>query len=851
MYVPALAEQDYQNRLELGYDYRTAVGPSRRPKLVDEPYIVWHDYYKTERGIGQLLRVVQELSDYMLLNKNNLYSQDNPNQRYLIDAVKGKLHKPDYQTAEYTYGDKSNVGLVDNNFYTAAKNKLTTQVFNAPLLFTCNNINPEFINQQAKKAAKTSTKLAANLYAEYAAGAGHDVSFLQDDSVNMHGSVDEVLKQLNDSEKLEYAIYKLVNDINFRYDLRNIERKCFSNKFDINGEFGFVEVINNDVVPRHLNPEQVTWVSSEKNIENLEHPSVLAVAVNDYLSINQIMNKWSRKLNNGIGSKGLLETIRKIRAGMLEKYNPDRNYFSEIYYANADISDPLYAGPKHFDSLSVVDYNNHFYPFVHSEKGLEYSILEQKMYFKMMRDYRYIVLINGKRPTESQWRDWQKGNLGRKLVATFEEIPNDEKAPKGAFIKYQSKSELWEATRIGHDSLINLGRYEYDTNSSGRSNYVGFPVVMQISYEKSLAALGYHLNRLSNILYNRVEELIIAVGHSTAIVFDESIGGNPNSFLYNAKKSGIAYFNSQKAAGNANSKYQHFDMIQLGSSLKDVADILTTIGMLKILYENMIGASPQAQGVAQAYAGLQETQLNIQNQSELAQPYFNDHYLFMNQFLQREADIVKKAFAREDVINVRVTEEISEILKLSADLDTCDPDIRLQYGPDKKGKKDLINNAVMQLMSAGGVEMLEPLINIFITDNPNEALAILRANAGKIAEAQAARDKQMAEANRLNAQAMETKARIPVDVAQVNKSSAVEVANIRTQQQQESDKMRGMAADVKHYQDQSNRVLESDLRTDEENFRKDKELSNQAQFAAIDAAIGVGPEKGGNENNNQ
>lgn len=851
MPIPSLADQDYENQQELFYWNNSRPGQihRRRPKLVEQPAIIWSKEYESQQGVGKLLRIIQELSDYMLLNKSGLYTGDNPNQPYLVDAVKGFLNPEDYKAAVYTYGEKTNTPIRDTHFYYPSKSLLTNQISAQPLEFHCKNISSEYTAKQIRDAARKASKIATNVLTEYTGASGVDLSFAEDESVNMAGSTDDILSQLRGTEKLEYIIYKLVQDIIYRHDLREIERDCFMDKYDINAEFALIEIINGDVRPRHLRPDQVLWVAG-KPIRTLEDDSVIAASTVDYLTVTEILNKYTFKLKEGrgTGAQGIMDVIQHLRQGQMSAYDPTRHYFTEYYYANGLTSDPFYPGPQSLNATARIEYNQAFYPYFRTGHGLSYTMLEQKIFFKMIVPKRYIVEINGKPATEKTYKEWQKNDFQRKLNATFEEVDTDEKLPKGAFTREHAKVELWEATRLGHNTLVDVGRYKYTTSKKGRSGYVGMPIVAQISYDKSFALLGHHFAILTTITYQRIEELVVEAGLGTAILFDTSVGENPRSFLFAARKSGIAFFNSEKMRGGPTTKYQHLDTISLGKNMEEVERMLQFIGMLKMLFENMIGASPQAQGVPQAYAGLKETQLNIANQSQLAQGKFYEHGLFMNQLLQRIADIAKKEYAKDEYINVRVSEAAYETLKLMKELDQADVDILLRSGPDLKSKKDLINNAIDQLMAAGGIEMLEALIEMYITDNPNEALAILRKNTDRIAEAQAARDKQLAEAENLRAQTETEKSQVPIQVAKVNQETQLAVQDKKMQERANSEDLKGHMQDIKHYQEQDNRVLESDLRREEASAANQEGLDRDMAFAQMDNLLNSPPQ---NENPNQ
>ena len=838
---PASTEAQYlQNAYRYSQGETMPGHPGRRkPKAIDQPALIWSKEYESDKGKGKLLRVIQELSDYMLFNKSGMWSQENVNKPYLIEAAKGNLNPDDYFTAEYTYGDKSNTPIRDNHFYHAAKESLTGQVISQPFQFNCKNISNELANEQIRKASKKAAKIAANMLAEYAAAAGQDLSFIEDPKVDMSGSKDKILAQLKDTEKLEYIIYKLVQDINYRHEIKKVERDCFKTKFDVNAEFAYIDISNGDIRPKSLRPDQVLWIAG-KEIETLEDESVVAASVVDYLTLTEILHKYAFQLNTGTGSTGLLDAIDKLQKGSLDKYNPGRYYFSEYYNANGLTSDPMFCGPSSLDTPVLVNYNNTFY---HPSRGsgmsgLSYTLLEQKMYFKMIVPKRYVVEINGKKPTEEQYKKWMNSNFDRSLVAEFRELDDNEKTnSKTQKVIDKAKIELWEATRIGHGTLINVGRYEYTTSKKGRSNYVGMPIIAQISQDKSFALLGYNLALWTNIIFNRIEEIVVAIGFTSVILIDEAVETDVGRFLYNAKKNGVALYNSSKFIGGNQSKLQHLDVMKLGNHVEEVNQMLAMVGTMKILYENMIGASPQTQGIQQDYSGLRETQLNIANQSQLAKPKFYEHNMFMNQVLQRIADIAKKMFSRDEFINIRVNKEEHEILKLTKDLDSADPDIILLSGPDQQAEKDLIKSMIMQMAPSGGVEILESLIDIHMAENAKEARAILRQNAARIAEAQQQAQAAQQQMAQMDAQVKAQTAQVPIEVQALRNQGLTDVQEMKMRERENSEREKGNLVDIKNYQNQETELLKSDLRKEEMSESNQENMKRELAMKEADAII--------------
>lgn len=816
--IPSTADQ-YWSNVSNPFKWDKPIRGNRQIKRVEEPIILWKKEY--EKNQTAFFNKIQEISDYMLLNGNSLYSFNNDNQPYLIDAVRGVIDAERYKTAEYTYGERGASQIRDHRFYYAAKSQILGEVSAQPFKFDTKNISNQLIESEIKKMSKDGAKLVTNLMADIAAQNGIDLEFVKDKNVNLNGTEKEVYQRLDKREKLNNIIYKLIQHVNYNHDLQDILRDCFDTKFDVNAEFAIVEVINDEIIPKHLRPDQVSWIASKK-VKTMEDPAVVACCAIDFLSFTEIMNKYGMQLNTGTGAAGILDAMEKIRTNTLGSYNPESPYFTQYFQmANRLTSDYSQPDPtfQPENILSINYMNNCFYPFQRAGQGLSYSILEQKNYFKMIVPTRYVVEFDGKSINKTMWEKWMKDDYSRELIPQFTELGSDEKTPKGAFVVDKTKTEVWEATRLGHGTLINVGKYEYTANFKGRSNYVGFPIIAQISYKESFALVGYQLAVYSNVTYNRLEELINTIGHSSAILIDSASGMDPMSFIYNARKTGIAIYNSTKMGGAPTAAQLHLSTIKVSNHIEEINQMLALLGMFKITFENMIGASPQTQGIAQPYAGAKETQLNIANQSMLKSDKYREHTMFSNQLLQRIADIAKVVFAKDGVINVSLGNGEKEILRLTKDLKWADFDVFLESGMVLANKKNIIDQAVMQLMSSGGIEILDELMDVLVTDNPNEARALLREGKEKLLAAQAAQQQAMAQQAQMQAQVEAQKLQVPLQREGIITEREIQIQQMKMEDRATQLDGKGNLTDIQHQQGLQNKVVDTELRMDEETHR--------------------------------
>jgi len=658
------------------------------------------------------------------------------------------------------------------------------------------------------------------LFAESMQQEGVDMEFLKDKSLNLNGDSKSILDRLYGQEQLEMIIFKLLQDMNYRHNIQEIIKETYDNKLDVNAQFAYLKVVNGDVIPEHIHPNKVRWIAGN-DIKTLEDPSVSACSIINHRTFNEIINTYQHKLNTGTGSKGLLDAIDKLMKKDTDfYYYPDKPYFSETYRINTLTSHATDQETYKYDRFGKVDYmKNLFYPY--KKTALGRTILEHKMFFKVQKPTRFVVEINGKAPSEKLYKKWRDEVDNRDLLAEFQELGIDEKAPKGSYVVDKFREELWEATQIGHCTLIDVKPYEYTSKKKGTETYVGMPIVAQISRDKSFVLIGENINRRINILSQRIDEIINQAGNSTAMLIDESVISDTDalSVLYNAKKTGIMMFNSTKFAGGNAFSGKHFETIKIGHQLEEMNAMLAMIGILTDTYNSMIGSNAAATGTAQNYDSTQKTQLNINNQSSLKAQNYWENSMFCNQLLQRAADILKKVKAKDAKENVTLSNGERELLQLTKDLSLGDFDIYVEYGSQLKDKKQIIDNAVINALSSGGIDMIEPLIQVLVADDPNQALGIFR----KASEVIRVKEQQALQAQQEQAQAMTQiaaqKNQIPITVQDKRNEGMYTLQQMKDAEQRVREDFKGTVGDIKENNDRDKKILDHDLELEKETHR--------------------------------
>jgi len=301
------------------------------------------------------------------------------------------------------------------------------------------------------------------------------------------------------------------------------------------------------------------------------------------------------------------------------------------------------------------------------------------------------------------------------------------------------------------------------------------------------------------------------MGHSTAILIDEAQETDHVGFLYNARRTGIALFNSNKMTGGNKASLLHMTRLDLGTQINELNALFQTVGMYKMTYDAMVGVSPQVQGIQQKYTGLQQTQLNINSQSVLKQRSYFEHTKFMNDLLQRTGDVAKSYYADHEEMSLIVDKNRQQVLRMSKDMTLAEIDVYLESGSDLAQKKQKLDDAAIRVLSGSGIDFFEPLLDILGTDNVAEARALWRESLPLIKQQEQRNAERQNEALQRQAQAIEDKNQLLLEKEQMITERMIELEKLR--QKGESDKRddEGTRGDIDEINQRQRMMLDATL----------------------------------------
>nr|WP_293845079.1 hypothetical protein [uncultured Arsenicibacter sp.] len=806
----------------------------------DAPLLIYLE--ETMNNPNKVVNLCRQVSDSMLLSAPSLYGNNNPNQPYLYDVAKGKLRRQDYEALNRLYGAEMAIPLKDNDFFTAARETIASSVINQPLNFGTRQINTAFskkmIEDDSRKGAKIITQaIIQSLMAQGENG----MAPLVDKNVKMPKTTDEWDNYKTGQQQMESIMFDLLQHIDANVSFRELALQAVDHKTHVNAEFGFVDVRNGQVRPRILHPNQVRWLAG-KPITNLEDDAVIAVQVSDYMTGTELVNTFKRHfLNKGTGIRGVLKYIDEIYNPKGKSkwrnigYDPMANYWTDLGIVGDSWDFNLYGGERQYTSQQVNWMRNLFYPLQNYGQKLTVNILTQWNYFKLFREKRFKVekvgRDNQRRPaTDRELKRWQQERYMCDYEIDITPLAKDEDT-NHKNVKAVSTPEVWSFVRIGHDAFLNIGPYEYQPNLEDRESEntkSHWPVVGIIGYENSPVKNMENDAVRANKLWQLFDAKLAAKGvYSKALIIDKTQGKSVGSFLYNGRMSGFVEIDSTKYPTNNNAASQHLKTIEIDGSDVELATLFSQIMQLQTRAEMRVGAGPQVQGISQPYDGLKETQMNIANQQKMTVRFFYQHTNFMNELIQRCADVAKFLYAKDDEILVLLPENQQRILQLTEQLRYCDFGIFVENGAKLEEEMRILDELTTLLMQSGGAERAGALMQSRLIKNPAERAAYLERLETEIRDSQT----QAAQAaNQLKQQENQLKmaeinAKIQIKQMEIDQEKWRE--QFRADENRNKEDAKGQMNDIKESQDREKMMLQSALSQEEAQQANQKSLNSQ------------------------
>tara|TARA_R110000751_G_scaffold26901_7_gene71564 strand:- start:15748 stop:18012 length:2265 start_codon:yes stop_codon:yes gene_type:complete len=556
-----------------------------------------------------------------------------------------------------------------------------------------------------------------------------------------------------------------------------------------------------------------------------------------HVGLNYLIQKYSLKdvfkrgfYDMGVTSKEFYRTIIKNGDPFPERLDP-RTVIYDPDSEKETIQDCLYAGvDKYYTINEIIDRLGH----ILTKKNIDYLEELQNMDSAWFADnnvpfssYIYSQSTSLKiRVVDVQWRSirmmkYKKSeNKFDPEVPYYKMLADDYKEKKGEDIVRRPIVEIWRATKIGHELLLEWGpkpnQYRFEENyAESKLDYFG---VIKTNFNGRTLSIVDSLKNIQ-ILYNVVMyhiELCMARAGGKSIVYDVSQKpkNTPLSdVLYHAKNSGLILINS-KQEGQQISTFNQFQQIDFTLS-NSVQQLVNLKLMLEDTAEKLTGISAARSGIQKSGDLVGVTERNVLQSTTITAPMFDLHYRIVGDVLQDLANKMRMAWANEGRMANVFGDMGMQTFKIDKAISKDEYGIFIKNSSKEVQDKALMLQLIERYSSTGAIEPLAA-IQAVRGDSATEvegilkgALKEMRAQQIELQEREIAAQEQK---NEIDA----TKIQVPVNVAQINADSSIQVAQLNNQ-----TKVQMQTEELLNDQDMQNANKNADL--DKMLFESDNE----------------------------
>lgn len=343
------------------------------------------------------------------------------------------------------------------------------------------------------------------------------------------------------------------------------------------------------------------------------------------------------------------------------------------------------------------------------------------------------------------------GKLKEKLVDDGFK-PNKE---EGETIEWDWINEVWEATLIGNDIVVNVRpkpnqHKSIDNPSKCKLGYTGLVHNRRNSSNHSLVdTLKPHQVLIDIVMYRL--ELALARAKGKGLIFDvaqipRSKGINMQRWLYYLDIFGIAFINSfeegtGKFQGQA-SKFNQFKEFDLTLS-NTIQQYIAILDKLESMIDTISGINPQREGQVGSRDLASTTKTAIQQSSNITEPLFYSHQQAKKHALKNLLEEAKLAWINGKKGQYVMPDLARVFFTIEPEL-FCDEDYDVYVSNSAKDAKtlEMINSLAEVAIQQNQLE-LQDLITIFQSESIAEARDIFeKSRAGKAQRDQVASEQE-------------------------------------------------------------------------------------------------------------
>lgn len=644
-------------------------------------------------------------------------------ENYLL--YNGVFDAKQFEYVTKTYGLTSPARLVNHPIIAPKIDLVVGEFMSQPMDFEVAATNEASIERKLnKKIALVAEKVMREVRAEMSLELGIE---FEDEDVGMEipDDIDKYIK-MNPREQIEQFVFIGLMHLIEKYHLQHVFKMGLYDMCITSKEFYYCSIKLGDPNVRRVDPRTLIW-DVNSDTENLQDSAW--VAEERFLTINEIIDEYSDKL-----TPEQVATIEKMR----------------------------YSGE---DGLSR--YNKPFQWYYKDDSQAPMRIRVVIGCWKSLATFKVKISENKYDPE----------NPFKKIVA------DDYKPRKGDVMDKKTFTEIWTATMIGHDIVIdyrplpNQVRKEHNYAQASLP-YVGIIKNNIDSITMSIVDSIKNVQLLYNIVMYHIE-LALARSGGKAVVYDTSQKPNGlelDDIFYHAKNSGVIPINTKQEGNQVASGFNQFQQIDFTLS-NSVQQLINLKVMLENTAEHLTGISRAREGFTKSDAvGVNER--SVMQSSLITQPLIANHVRTMDMVMNQLADLMKIAWADGKRTIHFMGDYGAEIMQHIGDFKNAEYSIFVKNTSKDKKQKEKIEAMGQQILGGSGADGFLQMIKISNSINAKDAEKILEQGLEKIQESQAAQQQAMAEAEQAKAQAIQGQTQADMQSKQMEIEGRIKVAQI-------------------------------------------------------------------------
>jgi len=648
----------------------------------------------------------------------------------------GELNASEYTYLTEQYGLTYPARLVNYPIITPKIDLLVGEEIRRPLDMKVSTVNKEaVVRKYDHKVGLLMRELLDDIHQEFKETHGIDIQ-QQGQGMPVPDDIDIYMKY-NYREMVEETAQDGLEYIINRYNLKDIFKEGFRDLLVTSKEFYKVGIIGGDPVARRIDPRNIIFDSSSHS-DYLDDASW--AGEERWLSVNEINDEFRDDL----------------KKEDLEKLDAMRNaYGNEISDFNSDIE------------------------WVSANHGRENRIRVVSAEWKSLRAIKVKLSENKYDPD----RPFRKS------------VKDTYKARKGEKIETKWVDDIWTATKIGGQILVNAKRRDNQVRSiddPGKTSlsYIGCVKGNTTGSPMSLVDLLDNIQMLYNIVIYQIE-LAMARSGGKAVVYDTAqlptnSGMDMQTVLYHLKTDGIIPINSKDEGGQMQT-FNQFQQIDFTLS-QSVQQLINLKIMLEEMAGNISGVTRQREGAVGQYEYVGNVQRSVTQSATITESWFYSHAETKQRVLEKLTNLMKIAWADGKRAALILGDGAYKFLNVL-------PDVALQdfglYIGDS-GKDDSMKQVVQQLaqsaLQSGGIDLLN-VIKVLKADTMTEAEKVLEKGMEEMKKQQEAQQQMMMQQQEMAAQEKQADFQADAQLKQMDNETKLQVAQLNAENKMDIAKL--------------------------------------------------------------